>query len=657
MKNSESKIPEIIFNNVANLTGYWRFFGLNMLIMKSDMRLTMLGISLNPVNRSLNSEHEGPQQYIKIFNSSIGILKTTSRISIFITNCFTIGSNTTYKELENSTLNISNSVFHNVSNNHKKYPGLIFIWGNSKVTIQDTIIKPFKVLAVIINHSEVHLKNVTFRRRGNLLEWFLKDEAVISSYNSSVIRIDTCYFADFNVRSIEHGRRNWTFATLNGNLFSNKCDTKKISVRSHLDTFTACTFKGTENVPSYFEDTVIEIYNSTFIISDFARASFWVSKHSKLIAYNVRFRGLKNIGILGTESQIKAVKYQGGFESPEVIIAVQDSNVSIQDYNIWITGLLSFVNSYAVIENSIITGTRSNYYGGAIFASGSMLHIDNSTFSNNLASNGLDKSRNFDMYLTNSTVSGMFLQLGGIMITNYSFINIRNSEVVICYYAHKLLDHSHFSIFVTNNSTAYFTSTLFVSGKQLNFDDLLEYDRNLLNGDYKTFLPSMFLTCNSSSIVLDGCNFFNTTEFRIYLSSSITFLNTNFENNAGIYEVADDSFLQFEGCSLLRGAENVFANNRAVVTIKNSSIAYGRSKFTLLNKSFLRLLKTSIYNNTFGNFIVSQLQSTIIISNCLYSNNSRIKENNIIEINNPLSNKVIKSMAAGINDTTSFINI
>ena len=162
MNNSKSKIPEIIFNNVANLTGYWRIFGLNVLIMKSDMRLTTLGISLNPVNRSLNSAEEGPHQYVKIFNSSIGTLKTTAGISILVTNCFTIGSTSTYIELENSTLNISNSVFHDVVNNRAKYPSLVFAWGNSKVTIQDTIIQPFEVLAVIINHSELHMKNVSF---------------------------------------------------------------------------------------------------------------------------------------------------------------------------------------------------------------------------------------------------------------------------------------------------------------------------------------------------------------------------------------------------------------------------------------------------------------------------------------------------------------
>ena len=231
MNNSESKIPEIIFNNVANPTGYWRIFGLNVLIMKSDIRLTTLGISLNPVNNSLNSEQEGPQQYIKIFNSSIGILKTTAEISISITDCFTISSNSTYIELENSTLNISNSVFHNVANNRAKCPSLVFAWGNSKVTKQDTMIQPFKVLVVIINHSELHMKNVSFK--GHLTtkdgRWkLISDNTVLISYNLSVINIDNCSFTDF---SLEHhtifNRTKWTFATLNGNSFSNRCHTKE----------------------------------------------------------------------------------------------------------------------------------------------------------------------------------------------------------------------------------------------------------------------------------------------------------------------------------------------------------------------------------------------------------------------------------------------
>ena len=183
---------------------------------------------------------------------------------------------------------------------------------------------------------------------------------------------------------------------------------------------------------------------------------------------------------------------------------------------------------------------------------------------------------------------------------------------------------------------------------------MLEYDREFPTN---YIFPSVFFTCNSSSIILDDSNFFNTTEFRIYLFSSITFLNTNFENNAGVYEVADESYLQFDGCSLLGGAENVFANKGAVVSITNSNIAHGRSKFTLLNRSLLRLFNTHIYDNIFGNFIVSQLQSTIIVLNCLYSNNSRIEENKTTEVQSPFISKRIKSMATAINDTTAFINI
>ena len=175
-----------------------------------------------------------------------------------------------------------------------------------------------------------------------------------------------------------------------------------------------------------------------------------------------------------------------------------------------------------------------------------------------------------------------------------------------------------------------------------------------------SFLTTSLLcssTCNSSSVVLDYCNFINTTEFRIYLSSNIIFLNTTFENNAGIYEVTDDSYLQFDGCSLLRGSEKVFANKGSVVSLKNSNIAHGRSKITLLNKSLLSLFKTNIYDNTLGNAIVAQYQSTVMILNCLYSNNSRIQENNATEVDSNFFSKMIKTMAAAVNDTAAFINI
>ena len=305
MKESESKIPEIIFNNVANLTGYWRIFGLNMLIMKSDTRLTTLGISLNAVNRSLNSEQERPQQYIKIINSTIGILKTTAGILISITSCFTIGSDTTYIELENSTLNISNSVFYNVSNDRTKYPGLVFAWRNSKVTIQDTIIKPFKVLGVIINHSQLHMENVSFKGRSTDLWPSTWDETVIVCYNSSVINIDTCSFTDFNFDSIEHRRNNWTFATLNGNTFSNKCQTKKICIDpfSEPNSFTGRTFGGAGGIFSYFEDSMVATCNTNFHGNLNTQFSVWIAKHSKLFAQNLSCDGL--FGILGTDSHIK----------------------------------------------------------------------------------------------------------------------------------------------------------------------------------------------------------------------------------------------------------------------------------------------------------------------------------------------------------------
>ena len=655
MKNSESKIPEIIFNYVANLTGYWRIFGLNVLIMKSDMRLTTLLISLNPASRAIHSEQEGPLQNINIFNSTIDILKTTAGISISITSCFTIGSDTTYIELENGTLNISNSVFHNVANNRSKYSALVFAWGNSKVTAQDTIIKPWGVLAVIINHSELHMKNVSFK--GTWPRWpLVYDKTVLVSYNSSVINMETCSFTDFVFYPYEFGRMNWTFVTLSGNSFSNKCDMKETNCCSVLYTYTACTLDGATGVVSYFEDTRVAMYNSTFYGKTNMDISVWVAKHSKLFAHNLIFSAINKMGILGTDSQIEAVKYHDIY-GPLVIIAAQDSNVSIKDYNTsGDSGSISFVNSHASVVKSIFTGKGTAGYGAALCANDSVIWIQNSTFSGNVATNGVvSKPRYFDMYLTNSTLNGILLQLGGIIIENYSFINITNSVVKgVKVFSDVFHDSTDFNVFVTNHSTAHFTSTMFLSGKERYFDDLLEYDREFFVSDS---FPSVFFTCNSSSMILTDCNFINTIAFRIYLSSSIMFLNTNFENNAGIYEVADNSYLQFDGCSLLRGTEKMFVNKGSVLSIKHSNIAYGRSKFTLLNKSLLRLLQTNIFDNIFRNVIVAQLQSSVIISNCIYSNNSRIEGSNTTEVHTSFISNMIKSIAAAINDSTAFINI
>ena len=46
-----------------------------------------------------------------------------------------------------------------------------------------------------------------------------------------------------------------------------------------------------------------------------------------------------------------------------------------------------------------------------------------------------------------------------------------------------------------------------------------------------------------------------------------------------------------------------------------------------------------------------------MISNCLYSNNSRIQENNATEVDSNFFSKMIKTMAAAVNDTAAFINI
>ena len=646
MNNSESKIPEIIFNNVANLTGYWRIFWLNILIMKSDMRLTTLGISLNPVNSSLNSKQEGPQQYIKAFNSSIGILKTTAGISILITKCFTIGSNSTYIELEHSTLNISNSVFYDVVNDLRNYTALVFAWGNSKVTIQDTIIKFLLMLGVVINHSELQMKNVSFKRC--TYNGAINDKTIIVSSNSSVVSMDTCSFGDFTCFSNEHRRRNWTFATLNGNLFSNKCQRKRLNY-IYSKTLVGCTLRGAANVALYFEDTVAAMYSTRFDCFYGLWVLVWVSKHSKLYTHDFRFFKTTEIAILAIDSQVKTVKCHSGYGEhiPDTLIVAQDSNVSINDYNLFGGGTISFVNSYATIENSIFAKI-TNLYGGAIFANGSTLRIENSTFKRNVGDMGpfTLNMRYVDMYLTNSTLSGIYLQLTGIMIMNQSFINIMNSEVT----SH---NSDSFSVYVADNSAAHFTSTMFLSGKQQHFDNLLKYDDYFLCDDGL----SVFFTCSSSQIVFDDCNFVNTPEFRTYLFSNITFLNTNFENNAGIYEVADDSYLKFDRCSLLRGAEKVFVNKGSVVSITNSNIAYSRATFTLLNKSHLRLLNTNIYDNIFGNFILAQFQSTILISNCIYSNNSRIEGNYTTEVRSQIFSRMIKTATAAVNDTAAFINI
>ena len=132
-------------------------------------------------------------------------------------------------------------------------------------------------------------------------------------------------------------------------------------------TFIGCTLGGAAGVVSYFEDTVVAMYNTSFDGGTNANTvvSVWVAKHSKLFVDNLRFLGYGEIGILSTDSQIKTVKYQGSDKDiRQVIIAAQDSNVSIESYNIFGTysqGLISFVNSYATIENSVFTGIGMDY--------------------------------------------------------------------------------------------------------------------------------------------------------------------------------------------------------------------------------------------------------------------------------------------------------
>ena len=88
-----------------------------------------------------------------------------------------------------------------------------------------------------------------------------------------------------------------------------------------------------------------------------------------------------------------------------------------------------------------------------------------------------------DVFLTNSTLSGTYLQLGGLLITNHSCINITNSEVKV------LNNYNSFSVFVKHDSIAHFTSTMFLSGQQEQFDDLIQYDSEFLSYNF----PSVFV--------------------------------------------------------------------------------------------------------------------------------------------------------------------
>ena len=392
MSNTKHKTPEIIFDNVANLGGYWRIYGLNLLIMKSDIRLTTFGVSLNPVNRSSSSEQEGPQQYIKIVNSTIGILKTTSGITISITNCFINGSNTTFIEIENSTLNITGSIFRYVTNNYK-LPALVFAWDNSKVNIQDTFIQPKYKRGIIINRTELHMKNVSFR--GNQLDRLDYDGAVLFTYNSSVVTINNCSFAEFYISADTFKVwPNWIFVTLNGKLFSNRCYSRNISlqpypVRLNLEfakpeTFQICTLyrQQTDDAFAYFEDTKITIVDCTFDNIG-ANTLVYVTEYSNLKIYNSNF-GDFDVAILGIHSQIKVVKHNGNYEYG-FLIAAEDSNVSMKDYNIYGRGgSLSFVNCNVTMKNITSTGKKNVEYGSAMWASGSKLHIENSTFRDNI---------------------------------------------------------------------------------------------------------------------------------------------------------------------------------------------------------------------------------------------------------------------------------
>ena len=570
----------IEFNDVTFRDSYWRIYGFNLTMKNTNFSKTNISMYRLAGKMVMNT--------ITITMSTLGHIKIYPGFKIYISECnvdSTAMLDKVILDIAHCHLNIVNCTFHHLTKRNSGPAILSAV--NSQVQIFEMECfnnSATNGLIQIQNNSQMMVKSSSFENNGH----FILSSSIVSIQYNSMVLINDCTFQN------NHG----LFGSC---LYSNYNTSVVIEDTSFTDN---SALKGGAiyyyNTPSFMKEMYNELKNNDHPDRSVASKVIIKDSHFSLPETPLQYEGgALYIGGSSVDVNIKGCEfYSSAWRGGSLFIKGISSlsiHVSIDKCNFWGAAFLRG-GSISVIQAVMIISDSKFTEGGAIFegayiqaAQHSIVNITNCTFPESFSLGGfisIEQAVMLNIAHSRFITDKFF---------GFSFINsIDNCSVTIyqCYFTNYFNFPTFTYVFSIHNYTSLtVTDSIFETSRGINLIVLLAMEN----------IEVKFINCTFNKI--SGFRASHNTNVNIDNSRITNCINSILA--AGFIEITDKSHLYISNSS--------FSNNKVV----------GSTSFiNVQSNSSMTITNTSYEGNRMSSHLVASSNTTVIISNCIFTDNT-----------------------------------
>ena len=595
----------VTFNSVTLLESNWKIIELNLKIISSDLRNTKF--VLISTTEELNIKK---QMYIS--KSLFASLTVSKGFHIHIHNCVLNGTTrfaVTLINIIRCNLTLNNVTFFN----HIKYDKAPVAINSLESQINMEFVnftQNYATYGIIkaSNHSHVFVENSVFENNGI---YMLTSGVFILQYNS-LLSISHCKFTN---NKASKGSCVQAF--------------HKITLIVKNSTFLSCSaFMG---VTIFYQDSYsnIETQSVEYIHRNAERKTPG-NDETKVILLASSFRD--NTGIVGG-----ALYFEGSFISININSCIFDTNGGYKTAGaIFVQGKSQKTAKMGIYYCNFIN--NYSYYSAILYIIGTVVEIDNSTFSWNSCTT-MSVLNNSIVTMRNSIFKHAASVLSIIDIQNSVILDINESSLQsICL----PFGFDGFFIFVRKRSSvnirkSYFGNVhecvsymgLFAIDSLSNFtmtDSIME---NSQGNTLRALVES-----NNSSAIFNNCTFLKSDGFSVSHNSRLQISNSTITGtqdtvqSGAFIEIFDNSHLNLTNCRIL---DNALTTKKLILVQLNSSFTfshglYARNRVSThiaifdgrLNITNITFVNNTVLENKYNSVALLMANNTIALINISY---------------------------------------
>ena len=595
----------VTFNSVTLLESNWTIIELNLKIISSDLRNTNF-ILISP------TEELNIKKLIYISNSSFGSLTVSKGFQIHIHNCVLNGTarfTATLINVIRCKLTLNNVTFFN----HIKYDkGPIAINSlESQINMKFVNFTQNYATCGIIkasNHSHILVENSVFENNGI---YMLTSGVFIVQYNS-LLSLSNCMFKNNKASKglCVQASHNITLVVKNSN-------------------FSSCpAFMG---VTIFYQDSYsnIETQSVGYIHRNAERKTLG-NVGTKVFLLGSSFRD--NTGIVGG-----ALYFEGSFITININGCIFETNGGYKTGGAILVNGKSQENAKMGIYHCSFINNYS-YYSAVLYIIGTVVEIDNSTFSWNSCTT---------MSVSNNSIVIMRKSIFTHAVSVFSIIDIQNSVILdisestlqsIC----TPFGFDGFFIFVRKRSSlnvrkSYFGNVhecvsymgLFAIDSLSNFtmtDSIME---NRQGNTLRALVES-----KNSNAIFNNCTFLKSDGFSVSHNSRLQIINSTITGtqetvqSGAFIEIFDNSHLNLTNCIIL---DNALTTKKLILVQLNSSFTfshglYARNRVSthiaifdgILKITNITFVNNTVLENKYDSVALLMANNTIVFINISY---------------------------------------